>query len=375
MDDGRIVHAWPASSTASWTPDCATRAPAPLGPLTGRRGGTQPGRHLSGARLTSSLVGPTVEGVPLDYRGCNLRAECRASERPVNVGNPGGCSSARLPRGPSRAIHPRVVVAVAGGMAARLVSGLMRWRRSRRVAPGRTARAAFSMLPPDVQAAVTAALREEEDSIQALHAKQADRPDRARATPAAVPPYLFVVRSDKPGTFSSLRKLAWTRPDLLGVVFDRRWMGERRSQGQPERTGRRCAERRRPEPERSWTRRGFVLVAPAAPSRPLQAPSVSLPSRRTVLAKRAKSAGARRGTRSRRRAVALGLGTLSLFAAAVRRRPLPPAHRSLSRGDPIPPVRRGNHRAPTCAHGCLQSRATPPCPDGAGAWVRSARAR
>ena len=70
------------------------------------------------------------------------------------------------------------------------------------------------------------ALREEEDSIQALHAEQADRPDRARATPAAVPPYLFVVRSDKPGTFSSLRKLAWTRPDLLGVVFDRRWMGE-----------------------------------------------------------------------------------------------------------------------------------------------------
>jgi tripartite-type tricarboxylate transporter receptor subunit TctC len=56
-------------------------------------------------------------------------------------------------------------------------------------------------------------------------------------------------------------------------------------------------------------------VAVAAPSRPLQAPSVSLPSRRTVLAKRAKSAGARRGTRSRRRAVALGLGTLSLLAA------------------------------------------------------------
>ena len=165
-----------------------------------------------------------------------------------------------LPRGAarsSRAIHPRVVMAVAGDMAARLVIGLMRWRRPRRVAPGLTARAAFSMLPPDVQAAVTAALREEEDSIQALHAKQADRPGRARATPAAVPPYLFVVRSDKPGTFSSLRKLAWTRPDLLGVVFDRRWMGERRSQGQPERTGRRCAERRRPAPERSWTTAWF----------------------------------------------------------------------------------------------------------------------
>ena len=42
---------------------------------------------------------------------------------------------------------------------------------------------------------------------------------------------------------------------------------------------------------------------------------MSLPSRPTVLAKRAKSAGARRGTRSGRRAVALGLGTLSLFAA------------------------------------------------------------
>jgi tripartite-type tricarboxylate transporter receptor subunit TctC len=164
------------------------------------------------------------------------------------------------------------------------------------------------MLPPDVQAAVTAALREEEDSIQALYAKQADRPGRARATPAAVPPYLFVVRSDI-GIFSSLCELAWTRPDLLGVVFDRRSMNERRSRS------RRYAERRRPEPERSWTRWGFVLVAPAAPLRPLQAPSVSLPSRRSVLAKRAKSAGARRGTRSRRGAVALGLGTLSLFAA------------------------------------------------------------
>ena len=43
---------------------------------------------------------------------------------------------------------------------------------------------------------------------------------------------------------------------------------------------------------------------------------MSLPSRRTALAKRAKSAGARRGTRSRRRAVALGLGgALSQFAA------------------------------------------------------------
>ena len=167
------------------------------------------------------------------------------------------------------------------------------------------------MLPPDVQAAVTAALQEEAGSIQG------DRPGRARETPAAVPPYLFVVRSDKPGTFSSLRKLAWTRPDLLGVVFDRRWMGERRSQGQPERTGRRCAERRRPAPERSWTTRGFVLVAPAAPSRPLPAPSVSLPSRPTVSATQAKSAGAGHGTRSRRRAVALGLGTLSLFAAVL----------------------------------------------------------
>jgi hypothetical protein len=160
--------------------------------------------------LTSSLVGPTVEGVPLDYRGCNLRAECRASQRPVNVGNPGGCSSTRLPRGRSRAIHPRVVVAVAGGVAARLVSGVMRWRRSRRVAPGRTARAAFSMLPPDVQAVITAPFE---------------------------------------------RKSTRSRPARTSV-FDRRWMGERRSKGRPERTGRRCAERRRPEPERSWTRRG-----------------------------------------------------------------------------------------------------------------------
>jgi tripartite-type tricarboxylate transporter receptor subunit TctC/type II secretory pathway predicted ATPase ExeA len=68
-------------------------------------------------------------------------------------------------------------------------------------------------------------------------------------------------------------------------------------------------------PGRRKAKRGWFGVAVAVPSRPLQAPSVSLPSRPTVLAKRAKSAGARRGTRSRRRAVALGLGTLSLFAA------------------------------------------------------------
>jgi hypothetical protein len=120
------------------------------------------------------------------------------------------------------------------------------------------------MLPPDVQTAVAAALREEQTSIQTLHAKPAHRSPRGRApvpTPAEVPPYLFVVRSDKTGTFSSLRELAWSRPDLLGAVFDRRWMGERRSQHRPKRTERRCAERRRPAPERSWTKRGFVLVA------------------------------------------------------------------------------------------------------------------
>ena len=71
------------------------------------------------------------------------------------------------------------------------------------------------------------ALREEEYSIQALHAKQADRPDRARATPAAVPPYLFVVRSDKPGTFSSLRKLAGpARTSSASSSIDAGWASD-----------------------------------------------------------------------------------------------------------------------------------------------------
>jgi hypothetical protein len=80
-------------------------------------------------------------------------------------------------------------------------------------------------------------------------------------------------------------------------------------------------------------------------------------------------AGAPRGTRFGIRAVALGLGdfvpghTPRSWSASTL------GTRSLSRGDPVPAVRRRRQPpgTPTGALGCLQSRATTHCPDGGDA--------
>lgn len=137
------------------------------------------------------------------------------------------------------------------------------------------------MLPQNVQAAVTAALRDQETLTQSLVGESAERLGRARkpVPPAEVPPYLFVVRSGQVLTFMSLRELAWVRQDLLGVAFDRRWMGERRSQRQPGHAERRRGERRGQTPEATWIKRGFVLASCAAPSQPAPAPPVGVPPR------------------------------------------------------------------------------------------------
>ena len=226
------------------------------------------------------------------------------------------------------------VVAV-GSVGALFLLGLM-GRRTLRVAGfGRTIRKALPMLPPDVRTAVTAALREHEKLIAAGEATPADQPARAEspvAVPASVPPYLFVVRQDQPRAFSSLRDLAWSRPDLLGVVYDRRWMGDRRCKLEPGGAERRRAERRRAGPGRSWTRLGFLLVRPPARSRRPLAPRVPAPravrgelatraelagtAERAVSSARTASAGARARPRSGRRGVALGLAVLLTVAAA-----------------------------------------------------------
>ena len=97
--------------------------------------------------------------------------------------------------------------------------------------------------------------------------------------PAEELPYLFVVRSGQVLTFKSLRELAWVRPDLLGVAFDRRWMGERRSRQEPVHAERRRAERRAPAGEAAWGRRGFVLTCAAPTQVPRVRPVVEPPPR------------------------------------------------------------------------------------------------
>jgi hypothetical protein len=172
------------------------------------------------------------------------------------------------------------------------------------------------MLPPHVQAPVKAALAEREASGQEFGAQRSDPPGVA-GRPSRVPaasPYLFVVRSGAAPVFSSLRELAWSRPDLLGVVFDRRWMGDRRARQHPVRPERRGTERRRGTPESTWDRRGFLLVRPApAPSTPVR--SAASQSRRAVWSEPVQMRAVASRLRSRGPAVAFGLGTAGLLGA------------------------------------------------------------
>jgi hypothetical protein len=112
------------------------------------------------------------------------------------------------------------------------------------------------MLPPHVQAAVKRSL------LAGHEPSVAERANREQGTPRAplAPPYLFIVRSGRSPTFRSLRELSWVRPDLLGVVFDRRWRGQRRTRDDRVSAERRRAERRRVQP--NWTRSGFILTSP-----------------------------------------------------------------------------------------------------------------
>lgn len=153
---------------------------------------------------------------------------------------------------------------------------------SRRPVPdpgaGRVARTALSMLPEDVRAAVTAVLRADSLQTPALTAAGGPESVGARPAPAANPPYLFVVHHDHPQAFSALRDLAWSRPDLLGVVFDRRWMGDRRSRHEVRPEERRSGDRRRGPAAAAWTPLGFTLVEADRPV-PASTPSMSPPPR------------------------------------------------------------------------------------------------
>jgi hypothetical protein len=158
------------------------------------------------------------------------------------------------------------------------VIGLFRLRRRHAAPPGDTTRAAMPMLPPDIQAAINAVLRDQDDPAHVLDTRKLDPPSRAPAAVASAspPPYLFVVRAGEVLTFNSLRTLTRARPDLLGVVFDRRWRDERRRRQEAAPSERRRVERRRATPAPSWIERGFVLVSPARPS---PGPGTDLPPR------------------------------------------------------------------------------------------------
>jgi hypothetical protein len=131
---------------------------------------------------------------------------------------------------------------------------------------GRTGHRALAMLPPHVQETVKAAL------LAGHHGSAAERARREQtmARVPLAPPYLFIVRAGYSPTFTSLRELSWVCPDLLGVVFDRRWRGQRRTRHDRVSLDRRREERRRLQP--NWTRGGFILTSPGREPAPAAAP-------------------------------------------------------------------------------------------------------
>jgi hypothetical protein len=125
-------------------------------------------------------------------------------------------------------------------------------RRGDAALPSRIVQAAIAKLPRPVQAQVLAALHEEGEP-------------RSHAPVPDTPPYVFVVKAGKTLTFHAIREIAWARPDLLGVTFDRRWMGDRRLQERPGHVERRRAQRRSSALDSTWVQRGFVLSITPAP--------------------------------------------------------------------------------------------------------------
>ena len=85
---------------------------------------------------------------------------------------------------------------------------------------------------------------------------------------------MFVVKPGKVLTFNAIREVAWARPDLLGVTFERRWMGDRRVQQRLGHVERRKSQRRSASVDGDWLRRGFVLSS-AAGSQGASAPATA----------------------------------------------------------------------------------------------------
>ena len=112
----------------------------------------------------------------------------------------------------------------------------------------RIKRVAIAKLPRDIQSELMTA---------ALGKDPSGQPPESSA--AHSPRYVFVVKAGKPLTFNALREVASVRPDLLGVTFDRRWMGDRRLQQGSGHAEQRRHQRRSQTVDSEWLRSGFVL--------------------------------------------------------------------------------------------------------------------
>ncbi len=176
-------------------------------------------------------------------------------------------------------------------------------------------RAALAKLPQHVQLEVAATLRDHEGPAPG-------------AAVAESPPYVFVVRFGKTRTFNAIRQMASARPDLLGVTFERRWIGERRRQQRSGQVDGRKAQRRSPDLDQDWVRLGFVLstmvgmpvdgfLTPAAVGRTSDETRRSGPSEDAGAASWSRvDQGAPRSRPSRaRRAIAAAIAALILLPA------------------------------------------------------------
>ena len=202
----------------------------------------------------------------------------------------------------------------------------------------RIKRVAIAKLPRDIQSELMAAALGEDPSGQ---------PPESSA--AHSPRYVFVVKAGKPLTFNALREVASPRPDLLGVTFDRRWMGDRRLQQGSGHVEQRRRQRRSRTVDSEWLRSGFVLsIADTSQGEVSPARAARHPAGRQV--RRAASPVA---------AATSPAGAVSVSDAASVRpqggRSGPRSNASgdrVARGDiPNRTGRRGGHPAPRRAHG------------------------
>jgi S1-C subfamily serine protease len=190
-----------------------------------------------------------------------------------------------------------------------------RWRRSNAAHARHVVRAALAKLPRHVQLEVAATLRAPVGPAPGLAVSE-------------TPPYVFVVRFGKTRTFNAIRQMAWARPDLLGVTFERRWMGERRRQQRSGQVEGRKSQRRSPDLDGDWVRRGFVLstmvgmpvagvLTPGDVGRTSEETRRSGSREDTVAASRSRvdHGGARSRPLRARRAIAVAIAALILLPA------------------------------------------------------------